>query len=82
MIKIWTYENQNQTETAVFMKKKRTKPTANPKMETVTALKIICTAPIILLCYSPKASITNDTSTEALPTLIMHFYVMLHVIRI
>ena len=38
MIKIWTYKNQNRTGTAVFMKKKQPKPTADPKMETVTAL--------------------------------------------
>jgi len=37
MITIWTYKNR--TGTAVFIKK-RPKPTANPKMDTVTALEI------------------------------------------
>jgi len=40
MIKIWIYKNQNRTRTAVFIFKKQPKPTANRKMETVTALTV------------------------------------------
>jgi len=36
MIKTWNYKNQNRTGTVVIIKI----PTAHPKMETITALKI------------------------------------------